>query len=171
MEKISASIVISESINWKAIYDHLLPRVFHFFCYKTGDKLVAEELTAITFEKAWGSRENYRKDVGAFQFWLLGIAQKVAADHFRRRRHEVPLDTVDLPSHQNVEKEFESQMDFERLSSMLDTLPDRERLLISLKYGAELNNREIAKQTGLSESNVGTILFRVVAKLREEWEK
>lgn len=161
----------SESINWKEVYDHLLPRVFHYFCYKIGDQLIAEELTAVTFEKAWVSRENYKKDMSAFQFWLFGIAQKVAVDHFRRSRHEVPLESVNIPSSQNVEKELEAQMDFERLASLLSGLSDRERSLIALKYGAELNNREIARQTGLSESNVGTILFRTVTKLREDWEK
>jgi len=163
--------VLSESINWKEIYDHLLPRVFHFFCYKVGDKLIAEELTAITFEKAWVNRENYKNDQGAFQFWVFGIAQKVAADHFRKSRNEFPIDSVNILSSQNVEKEVEMQMNFEKLASILNILSDRERLLLSLKYGAELNNREIAKQTGLSESNVGTILFRVVTKLHDEWEK
>jgi RNA polymerase sigma-70 factor (ECF subfamily) len=171
MEKASMTIAASESINWKEIYDHLLPRVFHFFCYKIGDQFLAEELTAITFERAWVNRENYKGDVTAFQFWLFGIAQKVAVDYFRKSRPEVPLEAVELSSNQNVERELESQMDFERLASLLSRLPDRERLLIALKYGAELNNREIAKQTGLSESNVGTILFRAVVKLREEWEK
>jgi RNA polymerase sigma-70 factor (ECF subfamily) len=171
MEKTSIAIATPESINWKEIYDHLLPRVFHFFCYKIGDKLIAEELTAITFERAWLSRDNYKKDVSAFQFWLFGIAQKVSADYFRKNKHEVPLDLVNISSSQNVEKEIEAQIDFERLASLLNGLSDRERALIALKYGAELNNREIARQTSLSESNVGTILFRAVTKLREEWEK
>jgi RNA polymerase sigma-70 factor (ECF subfamily) len=171
MEKASRVIVTSESIDWKEIYDHLLPRVFHYFCYKIGDQLIAEELTAVTFEKAWVSRENYKRDMSAFQFWLFGIAQKVAVDHFRRSRHEVPLESVNIPSSQNVEKELEAQMNFERLASLLSGLSDRERSLIALKYGAELNNREIARQTGLSASNVGTILFRTVTKLREDWEK
>jgi len=171
MEKAATAIATSESINWQELYDHLLPRVFHFFWYKTGDKLLAEELTAVTFEKAWVSRNNYKRDVSAFRFWLFGIAQKVAIDQFRRSRSEVPLEAVELPSSQNVEREFESQMDFERLAAILRELPERERLLIALKYGAELNNREIASQTGLSESNVGTILFRAVAKLREAWEQ
>jgi RNA polymerase sigma factor (sigma-70 family) len=171
MEKTSTGIIVEESINWKEIYDHLLPRVFHFFFYKVGDKLIAEELAAITFEKAWVSRDNYKRDVGAFQFWIFGIAQKVAVDHFRRNRNEIPLDAVDIPSRQNVEQEVELQVEHERLASILTTLSERERLMVSLKYGAELNNREIARQTGLSESNVGTILFRAVTKLREEWEK
>jgi len=171
MEKSSTLVIASESINWKDVYDQLLPRVFHFFFYKVGDKLTAEELTSITFEKVWVSRENYRKDLGAFRFWVFGVAQKVAVDHFRRRRHEVPLEAVDVPSGQNVERDVETLADHERLASILHVLPERERMLVSLKYGAELTNREIARQTGLSESNVGTILYRAVAKLREEWEQ
>jgi RNA polymerase sigma factor (sigma-70 family) len=171
MEKTSSAVAIAESIHWKEIYDLLLPRVYHFFFYKVGDRFLAEELAAITFEKAWLKRETYRQDLAAFRFWLFGIAQNVAADHFRRNKNDVPLDTINVPSSQNVERETETHIDYERLASILTVLTERERLLVSLKYGAELNNREIARQTGISESNVGTILFRSVAKLRQEWEK
>jgi len=41
---------------------------------------------------------------------------------------------------------------------------------VAFKYGAGLNNREIARLTRLSESNVGIILYRVVEKLRSEME-
>jgi RNA polymerase sigma-70 factor, ECF subfamily len=171
MERISENMAIAENIDWREVYDLLLPRVFHFFFYKVGDQIIAEELTAITFEKAWISRKKYKRNLGAFQFWLFGIAQKVVVDHFRKRKNEIPLDSVNPISSQKVEKEIESKTDAERLASILKILSERERMLVSLKYGAELNNREIASQTGLSESNVGTILFRAVAKLRKEWEK
>jgi len=52
---------------------------------------------------------------------------------------------------------------------LLRTLSDRERDLIALKYGAEMSNRDIAGATGLTESNVGTILHRAVQALRERW--
>lgn len=168
---ISQAVGAAETIDWKEIYQVLLPRVFHFFFYKVGDTLLAEELTAITFEKAWVSRDKFRKDIGDFRFWVFGIAQKVVVDHFRRNRNEVSLGSVSLPSGQNIESEIEKQLDYERLASILHVLSERERLFISLKYGAELNNREIARQTGLSEANVGIILFRAVSKLRREWEK
>lgn len=171
MEKIVLAVERSETVDWKEMYDLLLPRVFHFFFYKVGDRMAAEELTSNTFEKAWAGRDHYRRDAGEFQFWVFGIAQKVVADYFRRDRKEISLGSINLPSSQNIEKEVEKQGDCERLASILNLLSERERLLISLKYGAELNNRDIARQTGLSESNVGVILFRVVTKLRKEWEK
>ncbi len=40
-----------------------------------------------------------------------------------------------------------------------------------MKYGAEMTNRQIARLTGLSESNVGTLLHRAVAALRARWDQ
>jgi hypothetical protein len=45
-----------KDIDWEAVYTSFLPRIFHFFCYKVGDEQIAEDLTSITFEKAWISR-------------------------------------------------------------------------------------------------------------------
>ena len=59
--------------------------------------------------------------------------------------------------------------DAAHLAVLLQTLSDRDRDLIALKYGAEMSNRDIASATGLSESNVGTILHRAVQALRERW--
>lgn len=162
----------NESINWKEIYDHLFPRVYHFFCYRVGDRWAAEELTALCFEKAWTHRANYRRDLNAFEAWLFGIAQKVAVDYFRRLKREVSLDAIPGSlAPPPVEADVEKKLDFERLASLLLRLSERERLLIALKYGAGLNNRQVAVQTQLTESNVGTILSRVVIKLREDWDK
>ena len=50
-------------------------------------------------------------------------------------------------------------------------LSPRERELIALKYGAELTNQEIARLTGLSDTNVGTILSRTISTLRARFDK
>ena len=46
-------------------------------------------------------------------------------------------------------------------------LKDNERDLLGLKYNTGLNNRQIAELTGLSEQNVGVILFRAIKQLRK----
>ena len=45
-------------------------------------------------------------------------------------------------------------------------LSDREQDLIALKFAAGLTNRRIAEMTGLSQNNVGVILYRAVRRLR-----
>jgi RNA polymerase sigma-70 factor (ECF subfamily) len=156
-------------IDWQAVYKELLPKVYHYFWYRTGDEATAEDLTATTFARAWQRRNRFRKDLGRFSNWVFGIAHKVALEHFRQKEHKVSLDDVDLAA-EETHKLLETKQDVEQLAGLLAGLPEREREIISLKYGAELTNRAIAKLTGLSESNVGTILHRVVQKFRTEWE-
>ena len=159
-------------IDWQVVYEHSLPKVFHYFCYKVGDPALAEELTAVTFEKAWQSRKNFRKDVGGVHAWLVGIARNVAADHFRQPSRTIPLSEIPEPSTTPAfNDDLQRKLDFQAILEILARFPERERKLVVLKYGAELTNREIARLTGLSESNVGTILHRVVTRIRTEWEQ
>lgn len=162
----------SKEVDWEALYAKQLPRVYNFFRYRVGDGPVAEDLTATTFEKAWRGRKRYRDDLGAFSTWLFTIARNVATDYFRQRRQELALEDVpDLADTTSLEETVQRQDDLACLSSLLASLSARERELVALKYGAGLTNRAIAQQTDLSESNVGTILYRVVRRLRTEWEK
>ncbi len=48
----------------------------------------------------------------------------------------------------------------------LASLTPREREIVALKFFAGLTNPEIAAVTGISESNAGTRLHRVIQKLR-----
>ena len=56
----------------------------------------------------------------------------------------------------------------DRLLAALARLPARERDLIGLKFAAGLTNRRIADLTGLTESNVGVILYRTIRRLRTD---
>jgi RNA polymerase sigma-70 factor, ECF subfamily len=159
-------------INWTQVYSDSVSRVFHYFCYKVGDIQLAEDLTAATFEKAWKNRQKYKPSKGLPHAWIIGIARNVSTDHFRRDHREVSME--DLPETSltvGEEDTLQKRLDFQSILKSLNDYPKRERELITLKYGAELTNRQIAHLTGLSESNVGTILHRVVDKLRTEWEK
>jgi len=161
----------ASEIDWDAIYAEQLPRVYNFFRYRVGDGPVAEDLTATTFEKAWHKRARYRHNLGAFSTWLLTIARNVATDHFRKNHNELPLEDARFHSAPTlVEETVQRRHDFAHLSKLLSQLSARERDLIAYKYGAELDNRSIARLTRLGESNVGTILNRSVNKLRAAWE-
>lgn len=159
-------------MDWESIYLQYLPLVYNYFRYRVGDNQTAEDLTATVFERAWRERHRFCSDLGGVSAWLLGIARNVAKNHFRRHHQEVSLDTIpeavapDSPEEAVLERE-----DHARLKVLLSRLPPREQDLIALKYGAGLTNREIARLTGLSETNVGTILYRVVSKLRKEMEE
>jgi RNA polymerase sigma-70 factor, ECF subfamily len=156
--------------DWEAVYADQLPRVYNFFRYRFGAIADIEDLTARTFEKAWRNRSLYRRDVAAFSTWLLSIARNVALDYQRAHRPSVPLeDAATVATTDTPEDQAARRSDGQRLAQLMARLPDRDRELLALKYGAGMNNRAIARATGLSESNVGTILHRAVQTLRTRW--
>lgn len=156
--------------DWDLVFAEQLPRVVSFFRYRLGDDADAEDLTARTFEKAWSARHGYQRDVTGFSTWLLTIARNVAIDHLRARGSHGSLDrAAALASPATTGQMVERQPDAPHLAALLATLPPRQRELIAMKYGAEMTNRAIARATGLSESNVETILSRAAESLRERW--
>ena len=158
--------------DWDALYADQLPRVYNYFRYRVGSGPVAEDLTSLTFEKAWTARHRYRRDLAAFSTWLMTIARNVATDHYRRRRDHAPLEAAEhVAGGEDPQALAVRREQHERLLRLLTALPERDRELVSLKYGADLTNREIARQLRLTETNVGTLLHRAVLKLRAEWDE
>ena len=170
-QALKGAYTLAEEIDWEAVYREYLPRVYNFFRYRMGDASLVEDLTSDVFEKAWRGRTRFRRDLGAFSTWLFTIARNTATDYFRRNERDIPLEAVrEQQDPVSIEETTQRRHDFARLNALLPQLPSRERELIAFKYGAELTNREIARLTRLSESNVGTILHRTVEKLRIEME-
>jgi RNA polymerase sigma-70 factor (ECF subfamily) len=161
----------AEELDWDAVYADQAPRVFNYFRFRLGREADVEDLTSRTFERAWRSRTQYKRDLAGFSTWLFKIAQNVRIDFLKSNRGQhVPIDAVeDLADDGTPEHDAVRESDLARLSRLTAGLLDRERELIALKYGAGINNRLIAQLTGLSESNVGTILHRVVQTLRSQW--
>ena len=159
-----------EDINWDSVVKDELPRLYNYFRYRLGDESVAEELTSAVLEKAWTKRYRYRKDRAAFSTWLFAIARNEAITYFRKRQITLPISMAEEAAGETTEKMAEQSQDLSYLSHLLADLPEREREIISLKFGADLNNREIAIVMKVSESNVGTILSRVLQRLREQME-
>ena len=158
--------------DWEALYAEQLPRIYNFFRYRVGHGPEAEDLTSLTFAKAWAARQRYRRDLAGFATWLTAIARNVAVDHYRARRLRVtaPLEEADgIGGGPTPEDLAVQRSEAERLAALLEALPESERELMALKYGAGITNREIARLTGLTESNVGTRVHRIVQRLRAEW--
>lgn len=169
IQRLLSWAVPARAADWDHLYEEQLPRIYNFFRYRVGPD-DAEDLTSETFEKAWRARHTYRRDLGAFTTWLYAIARNVAIDHYRRRVVHEPLEAAEHVAAPGS-PEIDAQKSSERrhLAALLSALDDRSREIIALRYGSGLTNRAIAKLTGLSETNVGTILHRAIATLRERW--
>ena len=141
------------------------------YAYAAGllrDTAAAEDVTATAFERAYRKRSRFDPDRGNPRAWLFGIARNAALDELRRRGRQVELaaDPVDAASLADPHPAERSELRLV-LASALAKLEARERELVALKFFAGLSNGEIAQVLGITESNAGTKLHRVVNKLRE----
>lgn len=160
-----------DAVDWDEVFREELPRVYNYFRYRGFDRPTAEDLASATFEKAWRARDRYRRDRAGVATWLVAIARNTAIDHLRRPRLDVPLEDAAARDEATPETEAMRAAERRRLAALVGALPERERELLALKYGAGATNRAIARLTGLGESNVGTILHRTVVALRARWDE
>jgi RNA polymerase sigma-70 factor, ECF subfamily len=141
------------------------------YAYAAGlirDRTAAEDVTATTFERAYRNRSRFDPGRGSARAWLFGIARNAALDELRRRGRQATLsvDPVDLASPAAVHPAEQSERRL-IVANALKALGGRERELVALKFFAGLSNAEIAEVLGITESNAGTRLHRVLDKLRE----
>jgi RNA polymerase sigma-70 factor, ECF subfamily len=129
------------------------------------DRQLAEDVTAIAFERAFRRRGLFDSRRGSERAWLFGIARNAALDELRRRSRGVSR-PVGEHQHSTPPHE-ESVIGRALLARAMAGLSARERELIALKFHAGLSNQEIARVLGVSESNAGTSLHRTITKLRK----
>ena len=103
------------------------------------------------------------KDIESFQ------KERVHAHRFQTVSLETPLpDTVDMPAGEsdNPEARVAQEQFMDTLMASIESLPERERTVVSLYYVEEMNLKEIGAVLDVSESRISQILSSSVKKLR-----
>jgi RNA polymerase sigma-70 factor (ECF subfamily) len=158
-------------IEFDELYRSSRDDVYAYVAGLLRDPSAAEEVTAAAFERAFRRRRRFDPERGSPRAWLFGIARNAALDELRRRgRHAEFAGDVADPNAPSGADEAEAGLRRAALAAAMAELTPRERELIALKFFAGLSNAEIADVIGVSESNAGTKLHRVVNKLREACE-
>jgi RNA polymerase sigma factor (sigma-70 family) len=152
------------------LYEEYLDRVFRYIHFRVNNTQVTEDLTSVVFEKALVHFDRYSSDKARFSTWIFSIARNVVIDYYRVniKKQNIPSEALaETPSGDlTPEEEIEQGQEVKRLQDCLKQLLWDEQEIVRLKFWAELNNRQIAKMLGISETNVGTKLYRAVKKLR-----
>ncbi|MEK7610891.1 MAG: sigma-70 family RNA polymerase sigma factor [Patescibacteria group bacterium] len=181
MSKISLNPALEEDLIKKCrrdkkyfapLFEHYYPYIKSYFLRHVPAE-TADELTAKVFEKAFTGLDNYKWQGVSFSAWLYRIAGNTLIDYYRQYTREVnrklPFQEAEtVPDKTKDPEESYLEMDLKNdIDEILATLPAREKEIIYLKFYEGQTNKTIAAQLGLSETNVSTIVYRSIAKLRE----
>lgn len=157
-----------EQLDFTGLFKSSFDDLFAYLASLLKDAAAAEEVTAQAFERAYSKRHRYRARRGSARAWLFGIARNTALVELRRRKRQAALADEPVDDRgEGTQHRAEDSLRWSVVRSALEGIPTREREIIVLKFGCDLSNREIANVVGKSESNVGTMLYRTMQKLRE----
>jgi RNA polymerase sigma factor (sigma-70 family) len=153
---------------FETLYRSSRDDVYAYVATLLHDRVAAEDVTALAFERAYRRRRTFDRRRGEERAWLFGIARNAALDELRRRRRIAALVT-DPEDVVGAGPEDGADIALRRTAvrSALAALPARDRELIALKFHAGLSNAEVARVLGVSESNAGTMLHRTIEMLRK----
>jgi len=144
----------------------LIRRVYAYVAYRVGDGHDAEDITSDVFERALRHRDQYDPRRGDPAAWLVGIARRCISDHFSNRI--VPVESVpDEPAPGELAADAANRID---LARVLQSLSERDRELIALRYGADLTARQIGELLDLRTNAVEVALHRALQSVRHELE-
>jgi RNA polymerase sigma-70 factor, ECF subfamily len=160
--------VKSSSPDFAAAAETHLDDVHAYLVYLTGDRIVAEDLTAETFARALERWRRYDCRRGSPRTWLCQLARTTALDHFRaeeRRRRREGRYALEL---RHAEEPVFGEGLSPALERALGRLSAAEREVVALRVVLELDGEGAARVLGISPTACSTRLSRALAKLEKE---
>lgn len=147
------------------LYEQNFHRVYAYIACRVGDRHQAEDLTAEVFREALAGIRKFEWRGVPFAAWLLRIASRAVADHWKRAGRELgdPVQEGDRPAPDETERNA-------ILFQMVDRLPETQFRVIHMRFVEQKSIREIALELDRSEGAVKQLQLRAIENLRAQME-
>jgi len=150
------------------LYDRYFSKIYAFTIRRVGNQHIAEDLVADIFLKAFAKRNTFVLRP-SFSAWLYRIATNTITDHYRTSHSHTSLDDEEKPfdpadHRENVVEGTDRIMLGEEIEKVLEKLPERERIAVTMKFYVEASYEEIAETLKCTPNNAGVILHRALNK-------
>jgi RNA polymerase sigma-70 factor (ECF subfamily) len=152
------------------LYNGYFPRVYRYMLARTGNVGDAEDLTEEVFIRVLDALGRFEWREAPFSAWLFRIAHNAIISHQRRdgaRGRQTPLSPTLPMKTQGPEEMVEARLTLDEVMRATETLPEAQRQVIALRFGAGLSVAETARALGKGEGNVKVIQHKAIAKLKD----
>src|SRR5919201_1290884 len=160
----------------------VLPRryvssIYRLVRRKLGDSLLAEDIAQETFFKALRTLDRVDESFN-FGGWIHTVARNLCYDELRRRQRDLRYDSEDgdslvrlpAPAHRFDPVIQQENAELRRqVWEVSQRLPEKYRLVLTLRELQGLSYRQIGKAMQISESAVETLLYRARLRFKEEF--
>ncbi len=165
---------------FEELHRRYVASIYRLVRRKLGDALLAEDIAQETFMKALRMMDRV-DDSFNFGGWVHTVARNLCFDELRRRQRDLRVDSGDeddadllasLPSTARGFDPVEVQESNElrrQVWAVSQRLPEKYRLVLTLRELQDLSYRQIARSLNMSESAVETLLYRARLRFKEEF--
>ena len=150
------------------IYEKYSREIYRFALYLSGNRALAEDLTAETFVNAFCGRAEIR--VGTVKAYLIAITRNLYRDSIAFHRRLVPIDEVaeQVDPSPLPDRAAAQSRTFSRMLRAVRKLPEAQRDALILAVDHELGYEQIAAILGCSVAAVKVRIHRARLQLRLE---
>ncbi len=158
--------------NFELLYKKYYQQILKFV-YKRMDRVEdAYDITAETFGKALANIGKYKNQGFKFSSWLYRIAINEINEFYRKAKKQRTVNIDDTSSKFLAEETGRESAELKQvLKEALQYLDTDELQLIELRFFEEHPFIEVAEILGITENNAKTKTYRVIAKLRDVFQK
>lgn len=155
-----------------ARYERKILSFIYHMLKNTPLEMMAEDLCAETFFKAYRSLRTFREVEASFSTWLYTIARNTVLSEMRKQKNaSVSLeDSGYIPRTQSVDALPEETMLRQEKVTMvrqaINNLPEKQRSALILREYDQLDYQEIANILGQTVSSVKSLLFRARSSVK-----
>lgn len=133
----------------------------------------AEDMVQEVYMKLWGKREEL-PDVQNMEAYCVALTKNMCIDRLRLAEVDrVDVDDVplSLAAADDVASLLERQDTVEQVKLIIETLPEKQQQVITLRDIRDCTFEEIEEQTGLTAVNVRALLSRARKTIRERFKR
>lgn len=156
---------------FEQLYEEHAEALLGFLVYRTGDRALAEEILADTFERVLSSRKRFDPRKASAKTWIYSIALNRLRDVMRKR------DAEERALRRHDAGAPEAALDTDRVeergtvAAALARLDEDEREAVALRYGSDLSVAEVAKTLGVKVSTAEGRIYRGLRNLKDLLEE
>jgi RNA polymerase sigma factor (sigma-70 family) len=152
---------------FERLYEEHAAGLLGFLAYRTGDRALAEDVVADTFERVLRARRRFDPRRGSRKTWVYSIALNRLRDLQRSSQSEQRALTRFGPDAPPGSGDLDALGDRDELLAALAQLSAEEREAIALRYGGDLTVPEIARLRGERLTTIEGRVYRGLRKLRD----
>jgi RNA polymerase sigma-70 factor (ECF subfamily) len=170
-ENIIRDAVRGDASAFGLLYDHYQPAIYRFVAVKVGRREEAEDITHQVFMNAWQNMKQYRHRGHPFSSWLYRIARNQVIDHYRSRKENISLETIEIDQlgiayQSSTQADLSLKLELEKVMGAIQGLKQEYQDVIILRFVEDLSLRETADAMKKTEGAVKLMQHRAIRELK-----